>query len=121
MRFNFAYGRLTPLLQLMAIGPNNASIELTAESLDVRMGWAFKTSVPRSSITNVHVLDKKVMSIGVHGWAGRWLVNGAGDRLVQIDIEPRAKARTAFIPLKLRELTLSLENPAEFTQAITNR
>lgn len=119
MQFRFAYGRTKALLSVLGMGPGSSTIELTDTSLNVRMGWSFKTSIARSSITHVQVLDKKVMSIGVHGWAGRWLVNGAGDRLVQIDIEPRAKATTAFFPLKLRELTLSVENPGEFAQALT--
>ncbi len=50
-------------------------------------------------------------SRGAHGWRGRWLVNGAGDGLVVIDISPPARARVTGVPVRLRELTVSVEDP----------
>ena len=83
------------------------------------VSWAFSATIPRDQITNVEALDKKVISIGVHGWNGKWLVNGAGDRLVRITIHPRVPAKAVMVPIKLRELTVSVDDRDEFVKALT--
>jgi len=109
MRFEFAYGRLAPLLVVTGLSRRWSSIDVSDDELQIRMGWSFQATIPRSNIAIAEKLDKKVISIGVHGWAGRWLVNGAGDRLVRVEINPQVKARVV-IPVRLRELTMSVED-----------
>jgi len=54
----------------------------------------------------------------VHGWNGRWLVNGRRDQLVQITIDPAVKAKAVLYPIKLRELTVSVDNRDEFVRVL---
>ena len=51
------------------------------------------------------------LSLGVHGWRGRWLVNGAAGPLVALEIEPPVRARVIGIPVRLRELFVSVDDP----------
>ena len=75
------------------------------------MGWAFRAAVPVGQITGVRPRARLVGGIGVHGWRGRWLVNGAATGLLSITIDPAVRAWATGIPVHLRELTLSLEDP----------
>ena len=59
-----------------------------------------------------------VGGIGVHGWRGRWLVNGAATGLVAITVDPAVRAWAVGVPVKLRELTLSLEDPDALVGAL---
>ncbi|MFM8943879.1 MAG: hypothetical protein ACKOI0_01230, partial [Actinomycetota bacterium] len=59
-----------------------------------------------------------VLDRGVHGWFGRWLVNGAGDGLVRLDLRPTARATAGPFPVGLRTLWVSLEDPDGFLAAL---
>ena len=74
------------------------------------MGWAFSAELPRSSIRSARRAGTAI-SIGVHGWRGRWLVNGAAGPLVAVTIDPPAPARVLGVPIRLRELTVSVDDP----------
>ena len=80
--------------------------------------WAFSGRVPRSSIIGAVRVSGPVLGWGAHGWRGRWLINGSSRGLVRVSIEPAGRGRCLFVPVKLRELTLSLEQPDEFLAAI---
>jgi hypothetical protein len=54
----------------------------------------------------------------VHGWAGRWLVNGAGDGILTIDLEPSQRAYVMGFPVKLRQLQVSVDVPAGLAKAL---
>lgn len=108
---------MTPIL----CGPRRCNVVLTGDRLEVTMGiggWAFSAAVPRSSITGATRVAGPVWAWGAHGWRGRWLVNGSSRGLVQVSIDPRARGRCLFVPLKVKELTLSLEQPDEFVAAL---
>ena len=51
-------------------------------------------------------------------FVGRWLVNGSSKGIAVMHIEPTAKGRVLGVPVKLRELALSLENPEGFNNAL---
>ena len=121
MRFDIAFGRITPLLIATGMPQSTAYLDIGDTTLDVRMGWSFKASIPLASITTVEALDRKAISIGVHGWNGRWLVNGRSDQLVQITIDPAVKAKAVLYPIKLRELTVSVDNRDEFVRVLQAR
>ena len=114
MRFDIAYGRTAPLLTMLGLFKSRAYLDVTDTTIEVRMSWAFKVSIPRADIHNVIKLDKRMMSIGVHGWNGSWLVNGQQNQLVRIAIDPAVKAKVGFFPVNLRQLTVSLEDPDGF-------
>ncbi|MFM2079186.1 MAG: hypothetical protein RJA49_3076 [Actinomycetota bacterium] len=105
----------TPLLA----GRKHSGLEITDTDVVVRLGWMFIGTVPRAAVTGVRRKPGSVISRGAHGWNGRWLVNGAGNDLVVIDIDPAAKARVTGIPVHLRELTVSVEDPDGLVAALS--
>jgi hypothetical protein len=54
------------------------------------------------------------MGIGVHGFGGNYLVNGKASGIVTLEIEPSARALLIGIPVKLRKLSVSLDEPEQF-------
>ncbi len=116
--FGFRYGALRPLLSALGMGPAFSSVELEGDTLGVRMGWAFRAAVPVRQITAVEPRRGIVGGIGVHGWRGRWLVNGAATGLLVITVDPPVRAWATGIPVQLRELTVSLEDPDALVAAL---
>jgi hypothetical protein len=116
--FPILYGALRPLLVALGMGPGFSGVELSDTEIHVRMGWAFRTRVPRTAITGARLVSGRVGGIGVHGWRGRWLVNGSMDKIVGIDIDPAVRAVATGIPVHLRYLALSVENPDAFLAAL---
>jgi hypothetical protein len=75
------------------------------------MGWAFDSTFPRTSIRSATPRGDARWSIGVHGWKGRWIVNGAAGPLVELRIEPPARARMLGIGIGLHTLAVSIDDP----------
>jgi len=104
---------MTPLLT----GPRHCSVVVDRDEVRVTMGlggWAFSGRIPRHALTSVRRIDGPVWAWGAHGWRGRWLVNGSSRGLVQLAIEPAARAHTLGFPVRLAQLTLSLDEPDAF-------
>jgi hypothetical protein len=95
-------------------------VEVGVTTVEVKMGWGFTASIPLISIQSVaaYAGSTTIGSIGVHGWRGRWLVNGSLRGLVQVDIDPGAKASVAGFPVRLRQLLVSLDQPEAFMASI---
>jgi len=116
-RYEFRYDRWCGwLLGLMGHGRRLSRIEVDDRQdgeIRVRMGLGFWTTIPRTSVRSVaDVGHRRVLGWGVHGWRGRWLVNGSSSGLVTIELDPAARARVLGIPVRLRELTVSVVEPA---------
>jgi hypothetical protein len=109
---------MTPILA----GPRHCRVVLTADRLDVKMGlgaWAFSAAVPRSSIIGVKRVTGPVLGWGAHGWRGHWLINGSSRGLVRVTIDPAGRGRCLVAPIKVKQLTLSLEEPDQFVAALS--
>jgi hypothetical protein len=115
--FKFRYGAFRGLLSVLGMGPALSRVELGGDTLRVGMGWAFRATIPVSQITEARPRSGLVGGIGVHGWRGRWLVNGAAAGLVTLTIDPEVRARVV-VAVRLRELSLSLEDPDGFLAAL---
>lgn len=101
------------------IRPSRCFVELEADSVRAQMDWTFRASFPRSSIARAAVgVEGIIFGLGVHGFAGRWLVNGSLDGLVTLHLRPDQRARVLGVPVKLRELQLSLDEPEAFLAAV---
>ena len=83
------------------------------------MGYAFRADVPRASIRSAQRAPDSPLSIGVHGWRGRWIVNGAASPMVAISIDPPARARILGLPVSLRDLRVSVDDPEALVHALT--
>lgn len=99
-----------------ALGDGSGAF-IDGDLLRVRFGYAFSTEAPLSTITATPY-DGRVISRGVHGWRGDWLVNTTGSDLVDLTFQPAQKARALGVPVKLTRLRLSLEDPEAFLAAL---
>ncbi|MFN8109031.1 MAG: hypothetical protein U0Y82_04190 [Thermoleophilia bacterium] len=107
------------LMAPMGMGPRRSEIRVDPDRLTVRMGWAFSASVPRSAVTGAQSgVRLPFLGWGVHGWGGRWLVNGSSRGLVRIGFAPVQRARVCGWPVKLHELWVSAEDPDALTRAL---
>jgi hypothetical protein len=122
MELELSFSRpMRVLMTAILAGPRQCRVSLESDRLRVTMGpggWAFAANMPRSSIVGVERRSGRVWAWGAHGWRGRWLVNGSSRGLVRITIDPAARARCLLFPIKLRELTLSLEDPDALLAAL---
>lgn len=116
--FSLRYGFFRPLLSVLGMGPAFSRVDVDGDTLRVRMGWAFSADVPLSSVKGARPHEGIVGGIGVHGWRGWWLVNGAAKDIVTIDVDPRARGRVLGVPVKLRKLEVSVESPEELIAAL---
>ncbi len=108
IRFDAWYAVLSSALWLR---PSDSYVEIGSDDVVVRMGWAFHARFPRTSVASTRRLESAPLSRGVHGFAGRWLVNGAGDRILVLELAPVRRARVLGLPVRLRELLISVDEP----------
>lgn len=115
IRFDPAYGRLSSLLLLR---PADAFVEVREDEVEVRMAWAFRARFPRAAVRAATEYDRTPLSRGVHGLAGRWLVNGSGRGIVRLALAPTQRAAVMGFPVRLRELLVSVQDPAALLRAL---
>jgi hypothetical protein len=110
------------LSRALLIFPSDSYVEVAGNQVLVRMGWAFQATFDRSRVARTNSLGKRIhLTRGVHGWAGRWLVNGAGDGILAIDLEPRQRAYVLGFPVSLRQLQVSVEDPRALAAALARQ
>lgn len=105
---------------MMLIGflPGACWVDVGADEVRVQMSWGFRATVSRSAIRSARPYTERVWAWGVHGWRGRWLVNGSSSGLVSLEIDPPARGWVIFWPVRLRELIVSVEHPEALTSAV---
>lgn len=106
------------MLKLVASGPERSGIAVNDADLAIEMGRSFAGRAPRVSVTSVRPLAETVLSRGVHGWRGDWLVNGAGDGLVELLFEPPMRARVLAFPVHVRRRRVSVDDPDGLVAAL---
>ena len=106
------------LSNALFLSPSSAYVELDGDDVLVRMGWAFQARFPRSSIAVVAKDHSSPLSRGVHGFAGRWLVNGSAQGLVRIDLRPGQHGHVLGFPVRLQRLVVSVTQPAALAAAL---
>lgn len=117
IRFSSANG---VLFRGFLIPPSRAFVELGDETIRVRMGWGFSARMPRRLVARAGPGKPPAIRLtaGAHGWGGRWLVNGAPDGIVDIDLAEPVRAFVAGFPVRLKILSVSLEDPDGFLAAL---
>jgi hypothetical protein len=106
------------LSSALLILPSASYVEVDERDVVVRMAWAFRARFPRTAVKAVAPRSAWVLSRGVHGFNGRWLVNGSGDGLVTVHLEPAQRATVLGVPVRLRELVVSVEDSEALTAAL---
>mgnify|MGYP001107131304 CR=1 FL=1 len=115
IRFDPWYAALSTALLIF---PSDAWVEVTDDEVHVRMSWAFRATFPRSAVVATRRLASKPLSRGVHGLFGRWLVNGSGDRILVLELRPTQRARVLGVPVRLRELLVSVDDPEALAERL---
>lgn len=115
LRFESAYGALSSLL---FIRPSRSFVEVDDAVVRVHMAWAFRATFPRSAVASVARAPDVALTRGAHGWAGRWLVNGSGDGLLALTLDPEQRGRVMGVPVSLRSLTVSVDDPDALAAAL---
>lgn len=112
LRYNRA---MRAFLGLLGLGPRYSEVELNGEELRVRMGWGFAARIPRRSISQARPLGRRRdiwYALGIHTLlGGRWIVNGSLTGVLTLTIEPPVRARAFGLPIRLRWLAMSLQDP----------
>jgi hypothetical protein len=117
IRFDEWYGILSSALFL---APSKCYVEVDDEQVRVQMGWAFRSRFPKSAVVAVAETNKNPLSRGVHGFAGRWLVNGSGQGILTIDLTPSQRGYVMGFPVRLRQLMVSVSDPAVLAAILRN-
>ena len=117
IRFNSFNGIL---FRGLLISPASSSVELDDDSLRVRLAWAFSARIPRRLVAKAGPGRRPTIPLtaGAHGWGGRWLVNGSADGIVTMELSERVRAFVSGFPIRLKELSVSLEDPEGFLSAL---
>jgi hypothetical protein len=105
-------------MTVLGLRPANSNVVVAPGELTVRMGWAFRSTIPRTSIVGADHDTGRVLGWGVHGWRGRWLVNGSSSNIVRIDIDPEVRARVAGLPVRLSQVRVSVDDPDNLVAAL---
>jgi hypothetical protein len=119
--FPIRYSRASRwLMAPLLLGARLAKVELSEDELRVRMGWAFRATIPRRSIRRAAIRRDVVWAVGVHSDLRfkSWLVNGAMKGTVFLDLLPPAKGRLAVLPITIERLGLGLEDPDGFLRSL---
>ncbi len=106
------------LFRALLLPPGQSFLEIDGGEVRVRMGWAFRAAFPRNSVASVRPLGTWVLSIGVHGLCGRWLVNGSHRGIAVLELDPEQRARVLGFPVRLRELMVSVDDPEALQRAL---
>jgi len=116
IKFDRAYGMLSTALFM---SPAKSYVEFVGDHVLVRMGWGFRSEFPKTAVKAVSRWGRRPISRGVHGFAGRWLVNGSGDGIVTVDLEPQQRGYVMGFPVRLRQLMVSVEQPEQLMGALS--
>jgi hypothetical protein len=117
--FTLRYGALSRFaLKLVGSGPEHSGIAVSDADLAIKMGRSFDGRAPRTSVVSARALTDTVISRGVHGWRGDWLVNGDGSGLVELRFEPPMRGHVLLFPVRVRRLRISVDDPDGLVAAV---
>ena len=117
-RFPIRFTGANKAMTVLGMRPSNSDVIVGPTDVTIRMGWAFHASIPRSAVASAAADDDRVLGWGVHGWRGQWLVNGSSSQIVRIDVDPAASGHVVGIPVKVRRVRVSVDDPAGLIAAL---
>lgn len=119
-RFPVHFTGLNRLMAVLGMVPARCDVTVDADTVRVRMAWAFSLTFLRSSVRLAREDHGLVWGWGVHGWRGQWLVNGSSRNLVRVELDPPTRARLLLLfPVRVRVLRVSVDDPAGLIAALT--
>lgn len=117
-RFPVRFTGANKALAVLGMTSRNSFVEVADDAVEVAMGWAFRVRFDRSAIRAAALDHDRVLGWGVHGWRGRWLVNGSSSGLVRIELDPEARARMLGIGVRVAVLRVSVVDPDGLVEAL---
>jgi hypothetical protein len=120
-RFPIRYSKFSRLFFVpLRLGARHAKVDLTDDALRVRMGWAFRATIPRRSIRRAALHGDVWWAVGVHSDLRfkSWLVNGSSQGIVFLDLLPPAEGRAGPFPITIERLGVGLEDPEGFLRQL---
>ena len=120
-RFPIRFTGLSRAMIALGLSPSRSWVEVGDDLVRVRMSWAFSLDAPLVNVRDARPDTGRVGGWGVHGWRGRWLVNGSSSGLVRIDLSQPVRGRMGPIPIGIRQLRVSVEDPDGLVAALTTR
>jgi hypothetical protein len=119
-RFPIAYSTsMRLLLGSLGLGASRAWVDVDDAWIEVRMGWAFRARFARNSVRAAERSNRRLVSQGVHGRNGQWLVNGTTQGVVRIDLAPDQEARAIGRHVGLSRIEVSVEDPDALVTALS--
>ena len=108
------------VFRALLIPPGSAYVDLAGDTIHVRLGWAFTGRIPRRLVATARrgKPPRIRLTAGAHGWGGKWLVNGAPDGIVTLELSEPTRAFVTGFPIRLKELSVSLEDPDGFLASL---
>lgn len=116
--FPIRFTGVNKAMVVLGMSPRTSRVEVGPDRVRIRMGWAFRVAFDRSDVTAVAPDPSRVWGWGVHGWRGAYLVNGSSSGIVRIDLATMAKGRLLGIPVKVRTIRVSVDDPAALIAAL---
>ena len=120
-RFPILFTGPNRAMRVLGLSPGRSWVEVGDDLLRVRMSWAFSLDAPLVNVRDARPDSGRVGGWGVHGWRGRWLVNGSSSGLVRIDLSPPVRGRLGPVPIGVRQLRVSVVDPEGLVAALTTR
>ena len=117
-RFPFRFTGANKAMAVLGLWPRTCYIDVTADDIVVRFGWAVHCRIPRASITSVVDDGESVYAWGAHGWRHVWLLNGTSKDLLRIVVDPMAPGRALVGPLRIGALRCGIDDKEGFRAAL---
>jgi hypothetical protein len=118
VRFPIRFTGANHLMGAFGMTPSRCYVDVDEQHFRVRMGMWFELDTERSVVRGAELDGERVLAWGVHGWRDRWLVNGSSSGLVRVTLDPSARAWMGPVPLRVRVLRVSVEDPDGLVAAL---
>ena len=118
-RFPIRFTGANQMMGVVGMTPSRCYVDVDDSHVRVRMGMWFELDTDRSVVRSAEPDHERVLGWGVHGWRDRWLVNGSSSGIVRLTLEPSARAWMGPVPLRVRVLRVSVEDPDGLVAALT--
>ena len=110
-RFPIRFTGANQMMGVVGMTPSRCYVDVDDTHVRIRMGMWFELDTERSVVRSAEPDHERVLGWGVHGWRDRWLVNGSSSGIVRLTLDPSARAWMGPVPLRVRVLRVSVEDP----------
>jgi hypothetical protein len=118
-RFPIRFTGASELMGLVGMPRSRCYVDVDDTRVHVRMGMWFELDTERTIVRSAAPDHDRVLAWGVHGWGGRWLVNGSSSGIVRLTLDPSARAWMGPVPLRVSVLRVSVEDPDGLVTALS--